>query len=492
MKRILIALLVLLAFQFVPGIGVSDAQAQQCETNAVNDFSAQCTREEAYTSCMSKESIYDGVTCTKIGPGPHGSYVCGYDPAGEDNYAYCSPRYHNFSVQCDAGEEFVDAVKECRPPSFCQDLNTGIANQGEVPSKWTSYCPASACALVLEPGYTTSTAYGETVYRGTKFYTGATCTLGGDPAPDSEATDPTQDACITSGGQTMCITVKNEECYTSTRTGRRFCWDIGQTGEKTDANVLQKRNAGAMPGTPTTIPPEGTTFQQAGTPTTTTTVVDGMTITTTTTNYETDTNVDAGDSDQGEEADGTSEGDDGGVEGGVTGGIDCETPPQPSGGDPLLANIMLQTWGSRCAQEDANAVTSSGEIGDCSSAFTVEGPPGDMNVEKLKAARAKICPGELSDDPAGADGTYGMGAEDGDATSLKDGAVTEGEEQGGDGLDDSGYGYSRSCPQLPIIEVMGTTLDFNLPAMCDWMQLAGQLVLILAALTSLKILSSPS
>lgn len=63
---------------------------------------------------------------------------------------------------------------------------------------------------------------------------------------------------------------------------------------------------------------------------------------------------------------------------------------------------------------------------------------------------------------------------------------------GGTGeLDTSGFGWSSSCPNLPSINVLGTTLDFNSAGnvLCPWFQLGGQIVLILAALVSLRILS---
>lgn len=55
--------------------------------------------------------------------------------------------------------------------------------------------------------------------------------------------------------------------------------------------------------------------------------------------------------------------------------------------------------------------------------------------------------------------------------------------------DGSGFGYSSSCPTFPVVNVMGTSLDFNNGPLCDWLALGGQLVLILAALASLRIVA---
>src|SRR5690606_16936456 len=154
-------------------------------------------------------------------------------------------------------------------------------------------------------------------------------------------------------------------------------------------------------------------------------------------------------------------------EGSVTGGVDCDEPPVVEG-DPILANIVLQTWGTRCAAESLNAVHSTGDINDCAQVFTVEGPEGDPNIAQLTAMRAEICPNEMVgvEGEAGATGDYGLGTDAEEAT-LKAGMVQEGEEQGGDGLDDSGWGFSRTCPQVPTVDVMGVTLDFNRPELCD-------------------------
>lgn len=59
----------------------------------------------------------------------------------------------------------------------------------------------------------------------------------------------------------------------------------------------------------------------------------------------------------------------------------------------------------------------------------------------------------------------------------------------GGALNDIGLGYSRTCPDIPTVEVFGTSIDFNNGPLCQWLALGGQLVLIFAALASLKILS---
>jgi hypothetical protein len=62
----------------------------------------------------------------------------------------------------------------------------------------------------------------------------------------------------------------------------------------------------------------------------------------------------------------------------------------------------------------------------------------------------------------------------------------------GGALDSVGLGYSRSCPNIPAVTIYGATLELNNGPLCDWLELGGQLVLILAALASLKIISGGS
>src|SRR5690606_27520355 len=66
--------------------------------------------------------------------------------------------------------------------------------------------------------------------------------------------------------------------------------------------------------------------------------------------------TDADNPGNGQPADGTgsAEGEDDGDENGSTGGGDCDTPPVNSG-DPLLSQIAMQTWSTRCAISDRNA-----------------------------------------------------------------------------------------------------------------------------------------
>jgi hypothetical protein len=58
------------------------------------------------------------------------------------------------------------------------------------------------------------------------------------------------------------------------------------------------------------------------------------------------------------------------------------------------------------------------------------------------------------------------------------------------GLDDSGWGWSRSCPSPPTFVVFGRTFTIPTAPLCSWLTLGGALVLIFAALASIKIMAT--
>jgi hypothetical protein len=61
---------------------------------------------------------------------------------------------------------------------------------------------------------------------------------------------------------------------------------------------------------------------------------------------------------------------------------------------------------------------------------------------------------------------------------------------GSDGFNTGGYGWARSCPSPPTIDLLGQSITLNIGPFCDWMALGGWLVLIMASLLSLRILAS--
>jgi hypothetical protein len=90
-----------------------------------------------------------------------------------------------------------------------------------------------------------------------------------------------------------------------------------------------------------------------------------------------------------------------------------------------------------------------------------------------------------------ADWNAATGEGSGTGTAVAEGAREDDEYGGGGaggGLDQSGMGWGNSCPTLPSVEVFGQTVTFDTSTFCDWMNLVGALVLLFAALGSLRIL----
>lgn len=157
----------------------------------------------------------------------------------------------------------------------------------------------------------------------------------------------------------------------------------------------------------------------------------------------------------------------------ISGG-QCGSPPLCSGEkcDGMDYAILLTTWRTACALENANGDgDGDGVAGD--------GPPEAFDVGEHA---------EQAVDAGAGDSSGGCDTSTGAECGIGDHVVEVGAT-----LDDSGLGFARACPSLPVVSVMGTTLDFNAVAggkFCDWMQLGGQIVLILAALMSLRILTT--
>lgn len=139
----------------------------------------------------------------------------------------------------------------------------------------------------------------------------------------------------------------------------------------------------------------------------------------------------------------------------ASGGATCGGAPACSG-DGIACAILFQTWKTRCAVENLD---------------------GDGGV------------------PGGEEGGVdltGMGnANDfGDAGVTADDAWRPEGEGDEPELDTAGWlGGSRACPSLPVVEAMGVTLDFNNPDLCSFMSIGANLILVFAALASIRIYS---
>lgn len=437
-------------------------------------------------------------------------------------YSSCSAgnisnSYFGYQGTCPAGTAWNDTTNKCDCPSgttytpegckSCGELNDdpGYHGVGSIDRSrdFKSAC-LGGCIYEAVPMQSTCTLVvgapaGAVDCSGRFAFTGQSCTVGGgEPAevpPPAQLGQTAPQVCRPAGsGQTFCQKPNGDQCYTAS-TGKQICWGASETGEKGDGPVLQTRNAGDTPIPPNLTTDGGDTLTSSGDPVTTVTTRNNTTITTTTRNYTTEFGTDAKPDNSGEPDDGSGGTDDSGDDNtSASGGESCDSPPIVSG-DAALNMVANQAWATRCAVEEGNAAAVTGDVGDCASPFTVEGT--NANAEQLRAMRAQICgdadpngPWDVAGDAAGVvDGVAGSHGED-----QSGGQFTDGVEGGeGDGeLDESGLGWSRSCPTLPTVSFMGTSIDFNANGvpLCDWMQLGGQILLILSALLSVRILAS--
>lgn len=183
-----------------------------------------------------------------------------------------------------------------------------------------------------------------------------------------------------------------------------------------------------------------------------------------------------------------------------SGGDNCNSPPSCSG-SPVACGMARIQWRIECNTRRNETVSG----GSCSSMPICKGEKCNaleysQLLQQWKAACAleKLAsqqPGQGGDNSdliaylssGGTVNTDAMGnggIEVGDPWG--DGTGSPGDDFQPDG---SGFGYSSSCPTFPVVNVMGTSLDFNNGPLCDWLALGGQLVLILAALASLRIVA---
>ncbi|WP_202840845.1 hypothetical protein [Luteimonas saliphila] len=411
-----------------------------------NEARAACVNTEGFNwSCQYQDEAY--AKASEVTPAPYGylGWGCNSFRGGVGNPPHsitgywqgysvaticANPAYtgNNFSIiswaqQCPAGQTFNESTNNCECESgsvaqpdgsckSCGDLNGEPGSpsmQGTVTRDFKSRC-VGGCALSMTSGWCTSiggVGGGAMLCSGEYLYTGASCSAS-PPAPegpeDPEApeppTEPPQTCKPAGAGQTFCVKPNGDQCASSARTGRQFCWKPTQTGEQTADNTMQTRGAGTEPKPPgslnthggDTLVPAGNSVTTVSTNTTSTGGAGTVVIVTTTQNYETQNGTDAGAGDDDDEPDDGSgrpgsDGDDGTS---ASGGGNCDTPPIVS--DPALEMVATQAWATRCAVEAGNAAAVTGDIGDCQQPFTVDGT--NANAEQLRGLRAQICGAE--------------------------------------------------------------------------------------------------
>jgi hypothetical protein len=370
---------------------------------------------------------------------------------------------HRIDVECPADKPWNEVTKTCGNP--CTEKKGQSAGRGVVKGGGSTACKgkceAKPVGLEVCMGVGSETICGGGEYQ----FTGNTCATDKEPKPEE---------CMPIDGQTLCMKPDGSKCATASN-GKQICFGNGETGTKTEGSTLAKSDAGPNHTPPNTQLISGDTLTKTGGPTTTTTNTTtnnttGTNVTNITT-YRTDNGTNAGSTNQGTNTGGTSSGGGEGEGDGTdaSGGANCENPPIVSG-DAALNMVANQAWATRCAVEAGNAVSVTGDVGDCKSAFSVQGDPTDANVQKLRAMRKTACPheGEGNSETDYGDGTLTAG--DAFGTGTWDGALSA--------LDTTGFGWGQSCPVWSLR--IGPSLTLDSTELCKYMQAFGALIYLAA------------
>lgn len=547
-RRVLGYLAILAVGAVLSFAGIGRAEA------ACGSTGANCaTQQEAATKCLARANLLGETTsyiylCGEAGAAAPKRYrTCGVNPSATNRgrmgtmqtaavmgaNCYSGDQDFDWNLSCPNG--FDLATAECKPDDtqcLARNADPGFNDPVRTVRAFASRCIAGCTFSSRGPTVITG-AGTELAVSGIFEWKGACPTSDPSPTKEEAAAPPKQECIAPEGAGNACVKPSGEHCHT-TKSGFQACWFPGETGEKTKEEVKQVTNNGNTPIPPGLNLPNGDSLVQSGTPSTVTQQEkDGngnvtRNVTTTTTNYVTTggTNAGAPGTDTSEPDDGSggtdSEGDD---KSSVTGGANCEEADKPVAvGDAILSNLLEQAWRTRCAVESgnsvtttggdiadckvpwavtgpeksaevlklkalresicANAVTATGDVGDCAVPFTLDGPATSPEFHKLKSLRVQTCGIQEGD-------KYGQGEWNGDEVDRTGfGTADEGEAIGTEGLDASGYGYGGTCPTIPSFQVMGETITIDTSFLCEFAQMLGLLVLILAGLTSLRIMTS--
>lgn len=149
---------------------------------------------------------------------------------------------------------------------------------------------------------------------------------------------------------------------------------------------------------------------------------------------------------------------------------------------PIEYASLVQQWKTACELEKLNAKSAGATPGPDTA--TPGTPDYDIEQSTKDAAGAD---GDRGEDGTGPDGVFTDESKNNNGAGGPPGG-TEGGSAGE--LDDEGFGYARSCPTIPSVNVFGTVVQFNIQPLCDWVSLGGMIVLVLTSLLCLRIMSS--
>ncbi len=298
------------------------------------------------------------------------------------------------------------------------------------------------------------------IRSGTWKASGETCFADAPPKPEKK-----DEYCHQSGAYNVCKS-KDRTCI-STASGFRTCASdtANQKGHTATNNPRTEGASISAPNTPANPPSNrpGENWQPSGNTTNITNNNTGNTTNTNTYNNQGQPNGNqptpgdgsgpgvGGSNGNGEQGEGNGNS--------ASGGGDCKSPPIVTG-DAALGMIATQAWATRCATEAGNSAKVTGDVGDCQSAFSVEGDT--VEAHQLRAMRAQRC----GSGPGAGEGNGGNpheGAEDVDGPGKWSWKFDK------DLIDTSGFG-GGSCPQFGSID-LGRFGSVSLDGTTWWCQL---------------------
>lgn len=441
------------------GVGVAYGQ-DSCTS------SSPCERGVAYSSCMtatggiSRSGGYESAAamCLLTFQGaPAGFYRPCLSLNGTSCARLANPNVDFYFYGCPSGSSWDAATNSCFSSSACLARNADLGANGGLPrpSLVTERCVAGCKFAMNTSGPDFSRTENQalsggataTLFRGVMEYTGDPCSAGIDPEAIEEPKKPLKQECVPVGDQTVCRKPDGRECYTAGTTGNQICWAPGETGDKTDGPVLQKRQPGQpTPPNPVDLPNGDTATKSGDSITTNTTVINNggnsTSITTTTTNYNTNSGANAGDKNDGEKADGTGEKPSEGNDETGAPSYDCSSPPACSSTDSIGCAMLKQTWSNHCKVFADYAGADPTDLS------------GEMGVD---------ADGDLFSDEPGPDDVFGT-------------------------LPSGGWAGRGSCPIDFSFVVSGKTFNLSQSQLCSLLDALAALVLVAAGVTAGRIL----
>lgn len=401
-----------------------------CDANGYTNTTPELTANyPKYQSGTDPNYIYN-FTCKS--PAPFPSYLI-------SGYVWIKP------ITCPAGQVFDTVTNQCGPPNQCgtkPSLNNVLAvrtsTSGAACINGCFYKPSESVQTGSFQFNLQSPGGLQFVHEGAAVWdpTGAQC----GQADENKPYDPTKPVCTQQGSLTQCVQPDGKFCATAS-TGKRICWNPGETGQKQTLDGSLAGDRQKAPGTP------GVTGIEGGNTANSQTSVNNTTY-----NNEFKEGGSPSGTSQSNTGEGGSENPDGsdkdeGDDGSASGGGSCAAPPSCSG-DAINCAVLDQQWRTRCANDKND-----------------DGQPDWTEGDKP------------SGEGEGSDGNVGEGAYKRFGLSL-----------GTDRLDTDNIFGGGSCPTFSM-EVMGFAASTaDIPAWCDIAAVMRAVVLIMGAYMALQIL----